>query len=582
MAKQIGQLPIAPDSANPATFNARADAFVKAMQPFADDANALAKELEEFSANVDTKSGDTDIKYTDLVQKYNDFITKYGDFFAKYDIFIPKYDDAVIKHGEVVANKEHVDEVKKQIDIALKKATDMINEGGIIDDTKTTLVTTYSSAEIQRRLDLKADDATAYREWNYKEISDDFAAQNNDALFINTTKPITITLPSEGKIKIVDKAGNFSTHNVKLIDGADVFVLNKDFQRVELFKFEGNWRVVSGYLLKQAPGHKFEPRKLLDANGGHMSGRYFISASSNTYSVKDIFTGAEKAVALPSPSGYALSSIAAVKNGVVALYYVVRGAKTEYKIFLFTIDLMSFRELPSADFNLKINGGAETARIIEPNLGPEFALFLVRKGNSVAPDTPLILFFDGRTDQGPGGGSINRASAWGNFIICSNSYGPITIYDVVKKQQINIQPSIQKTDRPNKIIHILREEEREYVKLDYINGTYEKTTASPEKANEIKNMEEVYYAPKIQIGAKKNATLEATNDGGIKITYHTYIGGKKTKVEKEILPKGSHIKGAEAVGTIEGKDIFYAVDYEGKPKNIIEATEIQIIEEVEA
>ena len=578
MAKQIRQLPIAPDSANPATFNTRADAFVKAMQPFADDANALARELEEFSVNVDTKSGDTDIKYTDLVKKYNDFIAKYADFFAKYDIFVPAYLDVKKKHGEVRTNKEHVDEVKRQIDAALKKATDMINEGGIIDDTKTTLVTTYSSMEIQRRLDLKADDATAYREWNYKEISDDFAAQNNDALFINTTKPITITLPSEGKIKIVDKVGNLSAHNVKLIDGVDIFVLNKDFQRVELFKFEGKWRVVSGYLLKQVVGHEFEPKKLLDVSRGHMSGRYFISATDYTYSVKDIFTGEEKAVALPAPTGHTLSSVRTVKNGVVASYYLFKDSKFEHKIFLFSVDTMSFKEIPSAEFNKKTAGRSATGGLIfDPNLGTEYALFLVESGYG-GVKIPLILFFDGSVLLAPEGQTNPRA--WGNFIVISSSYGPVSLYDVVAKQPIGIQPSLQRIDRVNKTIHILREESREYVKLDYANGTYEKTTISPEKAAEIKNMQDVYYAPKLQIGAKKDATLEAVGDG-IKVSYFSYIGGRKTKIEKEILPKNSQAKGVEAVGKIEGKDIFYGVDYMGDPKWVIDATEKQTIEEME-
>ena len=257
MAKEIRRLPIAPDSANPATFNARADAFVRAMQPFADDANALARELEEFSANVSQKNEDTNAKYNDLVAKYNDFFTKYGDFFAKYDIFVPAYLDIKSKHGEVETNKEHVDAVKKQIDEALQKAKDMINEGGIIDDTKTTLVSTYSSKKIQEQIDRidadvaqKADENTAYKEWNYKEISDNFVAQNNDALFVNITKPITITLPSEGKVKIVDIAGNFFQQNaiVKTADSAQAFKLNRDYQRVEFVKFGGKWRISSGYL----------------------------------------------------------------------------------------------------------------------------------------------------------------------------------------------------------------------------------------------------------------------------------------------------------------------------------------------
>ena len=160
MAKEIAQLPIAPDSGAPATFNERADAFVKALQPFADDANALAKELEEFSKNVDTKSGDVDTKYANLVQKYNDFTTKYDDFFAKYDIFTPKYDDAVKKHGEVVltakAHKEYVDTLKAQIDEALERAKSFINEQNkVIDDSKVAETSTYSSKKINEELGKK-------------------------------------------------------------------------------------------------------------------------------------------------------------------------------------------------------------------------------------------------------------------------------------------------------------------------------------------------------------------------------------------------------------------------------------------
>ena len=160
MAKEIAQLPMAPNSANPATFNERADAFVKALQPFADDANALAKELEEFSKNVDTKSGDVDTKYADLVQKYNDFITKYGDFFAKYDIFVPAYLDVKTKHGEVVstakAHKEYVDRLKAQIDEALERAKSFINEQNkVIDDSKVAETSTYSSKKINEELGKK-------------------------------------------------------------------------------------------------------------------------------------------------------------------------------------------------------------------------------------------------------------------------------------------------------------------------------------------------------------------------------------------------------------------------------------------
>ena len=362
MAKEIAQLPIAPDSANPATFNERADAFVKALQPFADDANALAKELEEFSKNVDTKSGDVDTKYADLVQKYNDFIAKYADFFAKYDIFTPKYDDAVKKHGEVVstakAHKEYVDTLKAQIDEALKKATDMINEKGIIDDTKTTLVTTYSSAEIQKRLDLKADDATAYREWNYKEISDDYAAQNNDALFVNTSKPLTITLPSDGKVKIVDKVGNLSKFNVKLVDGGDIFVLNKDFQRVELFKFEGKWRVVSGTILREVAGYGVSTKSIGifssgEADSFSINENLLVACTIAQGVVIPLDTTTNILPATPSISGYSVGGFF-VLNGILNLCLYNNNTPFEIKIFWFDVNSRQFKEKDTVSINQKI------------------------------------------------------------------------------------------------------------------------------------------------------------------------------------------------------------------------------------
>ena len=219
MAKEIAQLPIAPDSANPATFNERADAFVKALQPFADDANALAKELEEFSKNVDTKSGDVDTKYADLVQKYNDFITKYGDFFAKYDIFVPAYLDIKTKHGEVVstakAHKEYVDSLKAQIDEALERAKSFINEqNSVIDDGKVSETSTFSSKKINEELDKKVG------------IDDDTVTIKN--LKISKTKSSNLTKTSE--ILFRTAAGNsFEISDVKGLYGGLKEYIDFDF-----------------------------------------------------------------------------------------------------------------------------------------------------------------------------------------------------------------------------------------------------------------------------------------------------------------------------------------------------------------
>ena len=196
MAKEIAQLPVAPDSANPATFNERADAFVKALQPFADDANTLAKELEEFSKNVDTKSGDVDMKYADLVQKYNDFITKYGDFFAKYDIFVPAYADIGVKHGEVVAtakaHREYVDTLKAQIDEALERAKSFINEQNkVIDDSKVAETSTYSSKKINEELGKKVgidDDTVTIKNLKISKQKSSNLTKTSEILFRRTSE----------------------------------------------------------------------------------------------------------------------------------------------------------------------------------------------------------------------------------------------------------------------------------------------------------------------------------------------------------------------------------------------------------
>lgn len=364
MAKQIRQLPIAPDSANPATFNARADAFVKAMQPFADDANALARELEEFSANVDTKSADVDTKYADLVQKYNDFITKYGDFFAKYDIFVPAYLDVKTKHGETVstakAHKEYVDTLKTQIDEALERAKSFINSGngGIIDDTKTAETSTFSSTEIVRRLNLKADDATAYREWNYKEISDDYVAQNNDALFVNTKKPITITLPSEGKIKIIDKAGNFSKFNVKLADGGEVFVLNKDFQKLELFKFNGEWRAVNGSLIRSFSGYGVSAKSVNLFSDGEsenvkLIGDFLLACGGEQGSAVSLDTMTNVLPAMPTASGFTTGRFFFLGNDLCV--YLYKNFPIQIKLFAFDTASKRFVERDVTRINQKLS-----------------------------------------------------------------------------------------------------------------------------------------------------------------------------------------------------------------------------------
>lgn len=161
MATKITQFGPVPQRNEAATFSDRADKFVKQMLVFVNEINTLAQELEDFSKNVSDKSADTDKKYSDLVTKYKDFITKYTDFFKKYDDFSPKYDDTVIKYEDVVntatSHKTYVDTTRAQIIEALIEAKSYINSsnGDIIDDGKTSKVSTFSSQFIKENIQSK-------------------------------------------------------------------------------------------------------------------------------------------------------------------------------------------------------------------------------------------------------------------------------------------------------------------------------------------------------------------------------------------------------------------------------------------
>ena len=359
MAKEIRQLPIAPDSANPATFNERADKFVAALAGFVTDANALAKELEEFSANVSEKNEDANTKYNDLVAKYNDFFAKYADFFAKYDIFVPAYLDIKTKHGEVESNRSHIDAVKNLIDEALERAKSFINEqNNVIDDSRISETSTLSSTELVRRLNLKADDATAYKEWNYKEISDDYTAQNNDALFVNTAKPITITLPASGKIKIIDKAGNFSKFNVKLADGGEVFVLNKDFQKLELFKFSGKWRAVNGSLIRSFSGYGVSAKSVnlfsdRESENVKLIGDFLLACGGEQGSAVSLDTMTNVLPATPTASGFITGRFFFLGSDLCV--YLYKNFPFQIKVFAFDTASKRFVERDVTRINQKLS-----------------------------------------------------------------------------------------------------------------------------------------------------------------------------------------------------------------------------------
>ena len=532
MAKEIRRLPIAPDSANPATFNERADAFVKAMQPFADDANALAKELEEFSANVDTKSADVDAKYADLVQKYNDFITKYADFFAKYDIFVPTYLDIKSKHGEVKANKEHVDLVKTQIDEALERAKSFINNGngGIIDDTKTAETSTFSSTEIVRRLDLKADDATAYKEWNYKEISDDYTAQNNDALFINTTKPITITLPSEGKIKILDMAGNFSKNNVTVIAGGKKLIFNADYQRAELYFYEGQWRATNGFLLEEIDFYEVSAKALSSSgisSGGNYAfyGEYMICTNVASFAIYDIKNRQQISIAAPLINTYSLAAAQLSNDGLHLLYY----SEDKWKMFKFNLSLKSFEEKSLGAFRsiytgsgrLDIMGGGVFVPLILSRSGSTTVVYSVVNGTVGKIDTTY------ESDN--------------NFFVCRNvslrlkkdSYRQSCIVNLTTrtKTEINIGGDKVSYDYAKNIIYASNFEKTKLIKINASDASY--TEENMDAATIEKYLAGAFSYVATCATQTVNGNIGIKTDG-VEITYETYLNNKRTTATQKV------------------------------------------------
>lgn len=373
MARQIRALPIAPSSERPATFNAEADAFVAALSEFVSDANALANEAEALSQNATSKSDNVDEKYEVLATKYGDFIAKYQDFFTKFDLFVPKYNDTVTKHGEVSALSEHVDSQKQLIDEALERAKSFINEqNNVINDTKISEVSTLSSKRLKELIDLKADEATAYKDWNYKTISTAYTAKDNDALFVEATAPFEITLPAKGKVRIIDKAGNFATHNIKLVAGSDKFVLNKDFQRVELFFFNGKWQVVGGYLLVEKSGYSVSKisKNKSQLLGSKAVDRCFVKDNlmiayhkssavgygNNAVVAIDLNTMTDIMPALPSvPSGMYFYAVEASNE---LFLFAWKEDTKEVRLFKFNRSTKNWQQISSSSIQSLINSSA--------------------------------------------------------------------------------------------------------------------------------------------------------------------------------------------------------------------------------
>ncbi|WP_169976219.1 hypothetical protein, partial [Campylobacter sp. RM16191] len=195
-----------------------------------------------------------------------------------------------------------------------------------IDDTKVSDVSTWSSSELKRRFDLKADEATAYKEWNYKKISEDYTAKNNDAIYVDANKAITITLPSSGKVKIMDFKGSFSEHNVTVIAGEKKFTFNVDFQKAEMVFFDGEWRIANGelYEILQYP---FGTQTTLSFGLGSGVQIYNIDNTIVAYDLAgnirlyDSHSGANIPLSMPAPpSGYTLKGSQKVNNCVMSVY----------------------------------------------------------------------------------------------------------------------------------------------------------------------------------------------------------------------------------------------------------------------
>ncbi|WP_169976264.1 hypothetical protein, partial [Campylobacter sp. RM16191] len=216
-----------------------------------------------------------------------------------------------------------------------------------IDDEKVSDVSTWSSSELQRLFDL------TYKEWNYKKISEDYTAKNNDAIYVDANKAITITLPSSGKVKIMDFKGSFSEHNVTAVAGERTFIFDVDYQRVELSLYDGEWMAVNGALYEKIQHHFASSRQYFPQEprqaGAFVSDGEVVLYADNQIRIINSETGNTVSPALPSPNEYSFLGAQEV-DGVLMVVYTRNGI---VKIFNLNVSTKGFQEIALSNPNLR-------------------------------------------------------------------------------------------------------------------------------------------------------------------------------------------------------------------------------------
>lgn len=164
ITQELTQFGSAPDSLDPATFNQRADATVAHLHTHVTEQNAVGVQINKVTREINERASDLDNKYDEIVEKHTDFIPKYNDAVEKHGQIVTMHAEveADTSHVDTLKNeidtiKTHIDQTKNQIDTDLATAKSLINDGngGIIDDAKTSAVSTWSSEKLENAFDKK-------------------------------------------------------------------------------------------------------------------------------------------------------------------------------------------------------------------------------------------------------------------------------------------------------------------------------------------------------------------------------------------------------------------------------------------
>lgn len=251
ITQELTQFGPAPDSLDPANFNQRGDATVAHLHTHVDEQNILTKQTNKVTREINERAADIDSKYDEIVDKHTDFIPKYKDAVTKHGQIETMHTEienntshVETRKGEIDAIKTHIDERKNQIDTDLATAKSFINEqNNVINDMKTSAVSTWSSENLQNKFDAKVG------------IADDTVTINN--LKISKEKNIT---PANSNSEILFRANSSEAFNVVDINKLYADTL-KDMMK-EDFVFEAlsfSYETIKTFPLTYSPSYKKFP-----------------------------------------------------------------------------------------------------------------------------------------------------------------------------------------------------------------------------------------------------------------------------------------------------------------------------------